>query len=165
MKISVKELKTLRDWRAATGLDNERFNALLFEFKISYIERFNLPLQERLVDSGIDYCINNEEELLFFTLFSLKSGLGYDNLGLVTGMGASNAYKNQKTGVQLLKSTLDRLGFSPVREFPEPTDLKQYFSEKGIENILIDVAEHIKQRPSDNDIQKDYYSGKKKLIR
>ncbi len=33
------------------------------------------------MDNGIEYCINSEEELLLYTLFSLKPDLTYDGLG------------------------------------------------------------------------------------
>ena len=162
MKISISSLKTTRQWRAATGLDKERFSSLLPPFQESYLKLFGHPLEKRLVDSGIDYCIHNEEDLLLFTLFSLKSGLSYDNLGFVAGMEASSAHKNQKIGIQVLGLTLRRLGYSPMRGLDKVTDFKFYFVEKGIENILLDASERLKQRPLDNKTQKEYYSGKKK---
>lgn len=162
MNLQVSSLKTTRQWRAATGLDKERFYSLLNPFQESYLTLFESPLEKRLVDSGIDYCIHNEEELLLFTLFSLKSGLSYDNLGFVTGMEASSAHKNQKIGVRVLRLTLGRLGHSPMRGFDKAADFKAYFTEKGIEDILIDVSEQLKQRPRGNETQKEYYSGKKK---
>ena len=116
------------------------------------------------IDSGIKYCIQNEKDLLLFVLFSLKSGLSYDNLGFVTGMRAPNAHKNQKLGVQLLGLTLKRLGHTPLRGIEKVSDFKSYFSEKGIEGILMDVSEQLKQRPLDKETQKEYYSGKKKPI-
>ena len=42
--------------------------------------------------------LQSEEELLYFTLFSLKCGLTYDLLGLVCGMDGSNAKRNQEIG-------------------------------------------------------------------
>ena len=89
MKISRLELKTERQWRSATGFNPERFDKLLPYFKQCYLETYGSELNSRQVESGLNYCIQNEEELLLFT--SLKSGLTDDLLGLVCGMDASNA--------------------------------------------------------------------------
>ena len=40
------------------------------------------------------------------TLFSLKSGLRYDVLGLVCGMDKSTAKRNQDVGLEILGKTL-----------------------------------------------------------
>jgi hypothetical protein len=47
------------------------------------------------------YCINNKEELLLFTLLSLKSGLTLDLLGLMCGMDGSNVKRNQLIGLEI----------------------------------------------------------------
>jgi len=63
--------------------------------KQSYVDRDKARLSTRKVEANFGYCIANEEELLLFTLFSLKSGLTYDVLGIVCGMNGSNAKRNQ----------------------------------------------------------------------
>lgn len=103
MKIQLFELTTERKWHAATGFDKQRFEKLVELFKKYHVKIYGKPVWERQVQTEIDYCLNSEEELLFFTLFSLKSGLTYDLLGLVCGMEASNAKRNQKTGVEVLQ--------------------------------------------------------------
>jgi|WetSurMetagenome_2_1015567.scaffolds.fasta_scaffold95285_4 hypothetical protein len=76
MKISVSELTTNRKWCSATGLDRLRFEKLLVEFRKMYCEIYKQTFEEHLFkEMGNYYCINNEEELLLFTLLSLKSGL------------------------------------------------------------------------------------------
>ena len=57
------------------------------------------------------------EELLLFTLFSLKAGLTYDNLGFVSGMDGSNAKRNQDFGLSILREALEVAGVAPKREF------------------------------------------------
>ena len=113
MKINRLELKTERQWRCATGFNQERFDKLLPYFEQCYLETYGSHLNSRQVESGLNYCIQNEEELLFFTLFSLKSGLTYDLLGLVCGMDASNAKRNQQLGLDILEKTLNSLGHLP----------------------------------------------------
>lgn len=162
MKISTSELRTDRQWRAITGLDKKRFYKLLKDFERSYVETYFCPLKNRLADTDIDYCIKDEEDLLLFTLFGIKSGLINDALGFVTGMSGSNAHRNQKTGIEILAVTLRKLGHEPRREFTSVEDFIDYFSSLNIDTLLIDATEQKIQRPSDKKIQKDYYSGKKK---
>ena len=162
MKISVSDLRTDRQWRSILGLDKNRFQKLLSGFEKSYVEIYGITLKESLVDNDIDYCIKDEEELLLFTLFSLKSGLINDSLGFVTGMDGSNASRNQRKGVEILAATLQKSGYIPKRNFMNIEEFKDYFSDFDIDTLLVDATEQRIQRPSDNKVQKEYYSGKKK---
>ena len=99
--------------------------------------------------------------LLFFTLFSLKSGLTYDVLGLVTGLDGSNAKRNQERGLQVLKHALSKAGVLPKREFKTVEEFNIYFA--GKKELLLDGLEQRIQRPSDYDVQKGFYRGKKNV--
>ena len=160
MKISIKDLKTDRQWRSATGLDKNRFERLIPLVEKAYVGKYKRSLPERKADALKAASINSIEELLLFTLFSLKADLTYDLLGLVTGMDASNAKRNQDEGVSLLQSALYEEGFAPVREFKSVADFKQYFDK--YDAIVIDATELAIQRPGDYNEQKLNYSGKKK---
>lgn len=159
MKIQLSDLTTERKWRAATGFDKQRFEKLLELFKEFYVKIYGKPVQERQVQTEIAYCVNSEEELLFFTLFSLKSGLTYDLLGLVCGMEASNAKRNQKTGVKVWQKIFQELGYAPKRKFMNINEFLEYFADT--EELIIDATAQTIQRPSDKKNQKQYYSGKK----
>ena len=160
MKFGITDLKTERQSRAAIGMDKAGFSKLSDAFKKSYFEIYGTSLKERKMDNGVEYCINNEEELLLYTLFSLKSGLTYDLLGLVSGMDGSNAKRNQDTGLEVLGKTLATLGCSPKRNFMNKKDFEEFFA--GEESLIIDASEQGIQRPSDRKQQKLCYSGKKK---
>lgn len=163
MKIKLSDLTTERQWRSATGLDKNRFYKLLSYFKKCYLDTYGKDLKNRQVNSNILYCIENEDELLLFTLLSLKSGLTYDVLGLVCGMEGSNAKRNQEIGLKILNKTLEGLGYAPRRNFMDINDFCEYFSDT--DSLIIDATEQRIQRPVDKEKQKDYYSGKKKPIR
>ena len=92
-------------------------------------------------------------------LFSLKSGLTYDLLGLVCGMAASNAKRNQKTGVKVLQRIFQELGYAPKRNFMNINEFLEHFADT--EELIIDATEQTIQRPSDKKNQQQYYSGKK----
>jgi hypothetical protein len=160
MKFGLEDLRTERQSRAAIGMDKGRFVKLLLGFKSSYLETYGTSLKERQVDNGIGYCINSEEELLLYTLFSLKSGLTYDILGLVCGMDKSNAKRNQDVGLEIVGKTLAATSCMPRRNFVNIKDFEDFFADE--EQLIIDATEQPIQRPSDEEQQKACYSGKKK---
>ena len=160
MKISTSDLKTERQWRSATGYDKKRFDKLIPLVEKAYIKKYGRTLPERKADAFKGATINSIEELLFFTLFSLKADLTYDLLGLVAGMDASNAKRNQDEGLNLLQSVLSEGGFAPARSFETVDEFKKHFAK--YDTIVIDATELAIERPTDYDEQKDNYSGKKK---
>lgn len=163
MKISTSELTQDRQWRATLGMSKEQFFILLDPFKKAYFDTYEEELSKRKVDVNIDYCIENEEQLLLFTLFSFKSGLTYDVLGFVCGMNGSNAKRNQKIGLEVLAKTLTELNVMPKRKLLTVNDFEVFFKEE--KDLIFDATEQRIQRPSDSEQQKETYSGKKKLIR
>lgn len=162
MKISTVDLKQERQWRAATGVNEKQFYQLLKLFKQAYLDTYKETLAKRKVEVNIDYCIDNEEELLLFTLFSLKAGLTYDVLGFVCGMNASNAKRNQTIGLAILEKTLAGLNMMPKRKLLTVEDFETFFKEE--KPLILDATEQRIQRPVDSARQKDTYSGKKKPI-
>lgn len=160
MKFTSSDLKENRQWRAAIGLSEKQFYLLLPPFKKAYFDTYHEELAKRKVEVNIKYCVETEEELLLFTLFSLKAGLTYDVLGIVCGMNASNAKRNQKIGLDILSKTLTGLGVMPSRNLLTVKDFEDFFKEE--KDLVIDATEQRIQRPGDKDEQKDCYSGKKK---
>ncbi|MBC3794034.1 hypothetical protein FH603_4561, partial [Spirosoma sp. LMG 31447] len=47
MNLSIKALKTDRQWRSATGLDHQRFAKLLGWFEQSYRQIYDKSIEER----------------------------------------------------------------------------------------------------------------------
>lgn len=159
MKLSISSLNTERQWKANTGVSKEEFHFLLDCFKKAYLEKYYRPLAERLVENSIEYCIQNEEDLLLFTLFSLKSGLGYDALGFVCGMNGPNAKKQQVNGLEILEMALKECDAIPKRKFMDKKEFEDFF--EGHDELLVDATEQRTQRPSDYEDQKELFSGKK----
>ena len=161
MNLKVEDLTTDRKWRSSTGYDKSRFYKLLELFKIAHKNLLGKTVEERNKESSsIDSVIKSEEELLFFVLFSLKSGLTYDLLGLVTGMDGSNAKRHQELGLKVLKKALSDGGYTPKREFKNLKEFKTIFQDD--KDLIIDGTEQRIQRPKEN--QKDSFSGKKTVI-
>ncbi|MCI0613497.1 transposase [bacterium] len=160
MKLKISDLKTERQWRSATGFDQARFEKLLVMFTASYLSLHGKSVAERQADIEVTPSLTSEEELLFFTLFSLKAGLTYDLLGLVCGMDASNAKRNQELGLRVLEQALAAAGCLPKRGFKDAAEFAEYL--KNEKTLIFDGTEQRTQRPSDNEAQKENYSGKKK---
>lgn len=163
MKLKIADLRTERQWRAAIGFDQNRFERLLELFSASYRSRYGKSVAERQADIEVQASLRSEEELLLFTLFSLKAGLTYDVLGWVSGMDAANAKRNQTLGVEVLEQALATAGCLPKRAFKDAGEFAQYLKDE--KTLIFDGTEQRTQRPVDNAAQKDNYSGKKKAIR
>lgn len=163
MKISVHDLKTPRQWRASVGCDAHHFEELLRVFSEAYAALNQTQLADRMLIHPAGACMKDEADLLFFTLFSCKSGLTYDVLGLVCGMDAATAKRRQDEGLAVLREALRRANCLPERDFQSPADLQRYFSKRRA--VLLDATEFATQRPKEKAAQKARYSGKKNAIR
>lgn len=160
----INEPKNEREWRATTGLDKPRFEKLLLLFEAGYKSHYGRGIEERMEDNpGTTATLPSYRDLLFFTLFSLKSGLTFDVLGFVFHFDASNAKRNQTLGLTVLKRALRDKGCLPEREFESPEAFWKHF--EGQKAIILDGTEQRIQRPSDKESQKAYYSGKKNATR
>lgn len=160
MSVSYKNLTTDRQWKSSTGLSKKKFRELSKVFKSSFIEIFGKELRDRQVESSKEAHLKNYEEYLFFVLFSLKSGLTYDNLGFVFGMSGGNAKKIQTEGVQILQMALNKLKVMPQRVFNDVKEFKSHLEDEEL--LKIDGTEQSAQRPVNEEDQKVRYSGKKK---
>lgn len=163
MHLSISSLTTERKWRAVTGLTQARFERLLGHFSRAYTRLFDLQIAERDLFALHESVVKTEEELLLFTLFSLKSGLTYDLLGFVSGVDASNAKRYQDRGIAVLQEALSASGHLPKREFASVAEFEAYFRQQEV--LFVDGTEQRTQRPQDHEAQKAQYSGKKKRIR
>lgn len=155
------EPKNDREWRATTGLDQVRFEKLLLLFEGGYKSEFGRGISERMEDNpGTTPTFPTYRDLLFFTLFSLKSGLTYDVLGYIFKFDVSNAKRTQNLGIKVLQRSLQDAGHLPARHFEDPEAFWKHF--EGHKALILDGTEQRIQRPSDKENQKVFYSGKKK---
>ncbi len=163
MKLSIADLTTERQWCAATGLTLVQFEKLLPKFTQSYFELYGESVAQRQADLAITPSLQSERELLFFTLFSLKAGLTYDVLGFVSGMDASNAKRNQQLGLTVLEQTLGAAQCLPRRTFKDAADFATYLENES--TLIFDGLEQRMQRPAENEVQREFFSGKKSIMR
>jgi hypothetical protein len=160
MAITYKEVRNERQWKASTGLSEEQFFTLVKLFDGAYKMLFGVSMIERQGNSTNESTFKTYEDLLFFTLYSVKSGLTYDLLGLTFGLDGANAYQNQALGLRVLRAALEQGGYMPKRSYKSVEEFKEHWAEEG--EILMDATEQRRQRPGNQQDQKDDYSGKKK---
>src|SRR5205085_8416967 len=163
MKLQIPDLTTNRQWSAATGCTRIQFEKLLVLFTASYLELHRKPVAERQAEIEVTSSLRSEEELLFFTLFSLKVGLTYDVLGFVSGMDGSNAKRNQTLGLTVLEHALEAAQCLPRRKFKDAAEFAESLLPE--KTLIFDGLEQRMQRPSDDEAQRDPYSGKKSATR
>jgi hypothetical protein len=159
MKLQISDLKDDRQWAAVTGCKQSQFQKLLVLFQASYLKLYGKSVAERQAALDIPPSLSSEEDLLFFTLFSLKSGLTYDALGFVSGMDGSNAKRNQTFGLSVLKHALAQAQCLPARTFTDAAEFTAYF--QGEQKLIFDGVEQRTQRPHQHEAQAECYSGKK----
>src|SRR5438445_6129027 len=157
MQLRISDLTTDRQWAAVTGFTRAQFEKLLVLFTQSYFELFFKTVAQRQAEIEITPSLVSEEELLFFTLFSLKAGLTYDALGFVSGMDASNAKRNQQLGLQVLERTLSAAQCLPRREFKDAAEFADYRQNES--TVITDGLQQRMQRPNHHEVQRTFHSG------
>ena len=162
MKLQISDLTSDRQWSAATGYTRAQFAKLLVLFTQSYFELYGQSVMQRQAEIEVTPSLTSEEELLFFTLFSMKAGLTYDLLGFVCGMDTANAPRNQQLGLDVLEPALAAAQCLPRREFKDAAEFTAYLQNET--TVIIDGLEQRRQRPAADEVQRDFYSGKKSAI-
>jgi hypothetical protein len=100
-----------------------------------------------------------KEYRLLFILYHLKSNVIQELMAITFKMTQPQVSLWIKLLSKLLRETLDRQGFLPVRKTEQ---LKKVLENERV--ILLDATEREIQRPVDNEVQKEYFSGKKRSI-
>ena len=162
MSANYQKLRNNRQWKATTGLSQKQFEMLAQAFASAYEEIFGKTLPERQKDSPGEAHLRTAEDLLFFLLFSLKTGLTDGALGFLFGMDGSNAHRNKQLSLRILRAALTQLGVMPKREFKDVKEFEAYL--KAHEELIVDGTEQRIQRPANQQEQKENYSGKKSVI-
>lgn len=152
-----------KQFHALTGYTMEEFDALLLAFATcfqAYVQRHTLEgkrRQKRQYASYKNSPLPTMEDKLVFILMYLRKATTQDIFGEVFGMPQPVANKWIHILHPCLNQALIELGATPARAMPdlqvEDDEAKVYFQD-GTERPI--------QRPKDQEVQKTYYSGKKK---
>jgi len=143
-----------------------------FEYVLPFFEKsFDSYFKHRTLDGTLrvrvsskrnDSVFKKAEDGLFFILFYLKS---YPTEEILAGM--FGLYQPQVNVWKRLLQTILEDSFVSMNVLPSRDNkkLNLLIKEMGLKDVIIDATERQIQRPKDNAVQKEYYSGKKRLIR
>ena len=123
---------------------------------------FGESISDRQSNSIESIRFTTYEDLLFFGLYSIKSGLTFDLLGLSFDLSPSNAHANQGLVLSVLQAGLEIGGYMPKRIYHSDQEFMEHWH--GEADIMVDGTEQRKQRPTNEEEQKKDYSGKKNHI-
>lgn len=158
----VKEDKKLI--MALTGLKKEEFEKLLPIFKEAWKEQIKEKEEERnerIREYGGGRRENLEliEDKMLFILYYTKVYPLQEILAFEFSMSQSTANYWVQVLSKVLKRALDKAGYLPERD---PKELETAMESELETQYAIDGTERRIQRPKDENLQKQYYSGKKK---
>ena len=144
------------------GIDNALFDLLHSSYEpiwLNYINHFTLRGKVRTRDyrQRSDEVLPTTEDNLLFILHYLKANSIQEHHAAYYGMYQSQASHWIHLLLVLLHKTLKSL-----QQIPSRNSLKIELLLQNIDKVYIDATEREIQRPSDYELQQDYYSGKKR---
>lgn len=147
-----------------TTLRREEFEELSEFFEQSwqhYTKRYTLEgkPRDRKVSIRSNTVLRTAEDRLLFILYHLKGNAIQQLMAITFEMRQAQVSLWIKLLSKLLRDALDRQGFLPVRKTEQ---LKKVLENES--TVLVDATERTIQRPVDYEVQKEYYSGKKRII-
>jgi len=148
-------LRTERQYKAATALGKDQFEALFRVFQELYIPKNGNPYLPPAP-------LSDKREALFFILHYLKAYPGLENMALYFGFSQTGVSHYIDLLLPVVKNALHQC--APVKNtlFKNQKAFDQAFA--NTEEIIIDVTEIAVERPVDKEKQKKLYTGKKKRI-
>ena len=164
--LTYKDLKDRpKELLAATGLKPEEMAALLEGFAEVNAEAYPADqtmegqVRQRRKGGGNKGCLAKVEDQLLFILVYQKTYPLQTMLGLQFGLsqGRVNIWIHRL--MPLLQQALKRLGMTPEREGAAVAASE--LAQAGGADLLIDGTERRRQRPQDENRQREHYSGEK----
>jgi len=165
MKLTYKKIKDKPEVLISlTTLRQEEFEALSEFFEQSwqeYIRQYTLEGKPRNRSASIrsNTTLRTAEDRLLFILYHLKGNAIQQLMGITFEMTQAQVSLWIKLLSKLLRDSLEKQGYLPKRKVEQ---LKKALKKES--TVLLDATEREIQRPADNEVQKEYYSGKKSVI-
>ena len=151
---------------AATSLIAEEFENLLPAFTAAYEKKYprhqtleGKPRQ-RGIGAGAKGFLDQAENRLLFILIYQKTNPIQQMHGLQFGMSQSQANYWIHHLLPVLQQALEDLGHKPERDGNKVA--ANQLATEGAPDLVIDGTERRRQRPKNDETQKEHYSGKKK---
>jgi len=151
---------------ALTGLYIEEFDSLAEEFDYQWNKHnkrhlYNGKLRKNKPSKKGKGKLPTADHKLFFILYYYKNNPIQEALAASFSMDQPQANKWISKIERLLHSALKAKNYLPTRT---PEQLYDLLIEKGEQHLLLDATERPINRSVDDDIQREQYSGKKKIM-
>lgn len=165
MKLTYEQIRTKpKILQSVTTLNREEFEELsefLDKSWRSYIQRYTLEGKPRNRMSTIrsNTVLRTAEDRLLFILYHLKGNVLQELMAITFEMTQPQVSVWIKIISKLLREALEKQGFLPARNVAR---LKQLLEKES--TVILDGVEREIQRPKDDEVQKEYYSGKKNVM-
>jgi len=165
MKLTYKKIKDKPEVLISlTTLRREEFEVLSEFFEQSwqdYIRQHTLEGKPRNRSASVrsNTTLRTAEDRLLFILYHLKGNAIQQLMGITFEMTQAQVSLWIKLLSKLLRDSLEKQGYLPKRKVEQ---LKKALEKES--TVLLDATEREIQRPADNEVQKEYYSGKKSVI-
>jgi len=165
MKLTYKKIKDKPEVLISlTTLRREEFEVLSEFFEQTwqeYIGQYTLEGKPRNRNASIraNTTLRTAEDRLLFILYHLKGNAIQQLMGITFEMTQAQVSLWIKLLSKLLRDSLEKQGYLPKRKVEQ---LKKALEKES--TVLLDATEREIQRPADNEVQKEYYSGKKSVI-
>jgi hypothetical protein len=154
-------MRNQAQFQSTTGFSLTCFDGLFPYFEVQwdkYIARYTIAGAERIRPPRIykNNVFEDTQTMLVFILYYLKNNCLQESQAAMFGMNQPQANEWIHLLKRILLNALKASNSLPCRDF----DSLQKFLEEG-QDVLIDGSERPIPRPSDQEVQKEYYSGKK----
>jgi hypothetical protein len=146
------------------SLTESEFEEVIPFFEKSFDSYFELytfegEIRERRACKRNDSVFKKPEDALFFILFYLKTYPIEEVLASTFLMNQPQVNLWKRLLQNILEDSLGRMKVLPSRDSKK---LNELIKGMGLKEVIIDATERQIQRPKDNEVQKEYYSGKKR---
>jgi len=166
------KIRDERQMRALTGLSQKKFKELLPVFEKNYQahkqqvyeQELAAGTRQRQPGGGRKSSLKESQDKLEFILYYLKTYPTYDELAEKFDVARSTAHDQVKYLLPILQASLAELGVLPQRAFESVEAFRALCQELELDQLWLDVTERPRQRPQDNEQQREAYSGKKNGI-
>jgi len=155
-----------RVFKSIVGLNIDEFEQLFQKFVPAWVEhehkRLDRPDRKRAIGGGRKYTLKLKDRLIM-VMFWLRLYLNTEAMGFFFDVNKSTVSRNCRRLLKVLRALGEEtLGWPEPPKRGEGKGVDQALREYPDLLAIIDTTEQRVQRPSDNDKQKQHYSGKKK---
>lgn len=159
-------IKKPRVFKSLTGLTIDEFERLFRKLVLAWSasehQRLNRPDRKRAIGGGRKYTLELKTRLVMVMCW-LRLYLNTEALGFFFGVDKATASRNCRRLLKVLRALGDEtLGWPEPPRRGEGKSVGQALQEYPDLLAIVDATEQRIQRPSDDEQQKEHYSGKKK---